>query len=123
MRTLLRFLPWALWLVCVNVSAATFWTGPEVSFSKTPFADPTLAANQDRLAAMPGEIATRIHKALAASQRPVGAGAGVLFHPLFARARRCGALSNERVTQVRASASVSRVFSPLDSYAHWANKC
>lgn len=51
MRTLLRFLPWALWLVCVDASAATFWTGPEVSFSKTPFADPALAANQDRLTA------------------------------------------------------------------------
>ena len=47
----MRFLPWALWLVWVHVSAATFWTGPEISFSKTPFADPTLAANQDRLTA------------------------------------------------------------------------
>ncbi len=55
-----------------------------------------LAVLVDRLHVMPGEIA-----------------AAVLFHPLFARARRSGALSPERVNQVRASASVSRVFSPL----------
>ena len=65
------------------------------------------------LASMPGEIATRIQAHLASSERPVAAGAPVLFHPLFARARRTGALSVERVNQVRASASVSRVFSPL----------
>ena len=65
------------------------------------------------LAGMSGEIATRIEAQLAASERPVAAGAPVLFHPLFARARRIGALSPERLTQVRASASVSRVFSPL----------
>ena len=65
------------------------------------------------LASMPGETATRIETLLAASERPCGAGASVLFHPLFARARRIGALSPERITQVRASASVSRVFSPL----------
>ena len=65
------------------------------------------------LASMPGETATRIEALLAASERPCGAGASVLFHPLFARARRIGALSPERITQVRASASVSRVFSPL----------
>ncbi len=65
------------------------------------------------LACMPGEIATRIHKALEGSHRPAGAGASMLFHPLFARARRNGALSPARITQVRASASVSRVFSPL----------
>ncbi|MEQ1831653.1 MAG: Gfo/Idh/MocA family oxidoreductase [Candidatus Eisenbacteria bacterium] len=65
------------------------------------------------LANMPAEIATRIQATLASSERPVAAGAPVLFHPLFARARRSGALSPERVTQVRASASVSRVFSPL----------
>lgn len=65
------------------------------------------------LAHMPGEIATRIQAALAGSKRPVAAGAPVLFHPLFARARRTGALAADRVTQVRASASVSRVFSPM----------
>ena len=65
------------------------------------------------LARMPGEVATRIHAALEGSNRPSAAGSAVLFHPLFARARGSGALSPERVTQVRASASVSRVFSPL----------
>jgi len=65
------------------------------------------------LHAMPGDVATRIEKTLAGSERPVAAGAPVLFHPLFARARRTGALSPERIQQVRASASVSRVFSPL----------
>ncbi len=65
------------------------------------------------LASMPGDVATRIQALLAGSERPVAAGAPVLFHPLFARARRIGALSQERITQVRASASVSRVFSPL----------
>lgn len=65
------------------------------------------------LAHMPGEIATRIEAMLASSERPVAAGAPVLFHPLFTRARRTGALAPERVSQVRASASVSRVFSPM----------
>lgn len=65
------------------------------------------------LHAMPVDAVTRIQAHLAGSERPVAAGAPVLFHPLFARARRSGALSPERVTQVRASASVSRVFSPL----------
>ena len=65
------------------------------------------------LHAMPGEIATRIQAHLAGSERPVAAGAPVMFHPLFARARRTGALSAERISHVRASASVSRVFSPL----------
>lgn len=65
------------------------------------------------LARMPAAIATRIEAELGGSERPVAAGSPVLFHPLFARARRTGALSPERVSQVRASASVSRVFSPL----------
>ena len=65
------------------------------------------------LHAMPGEIATRIQAHLAGSERPVAAGAPVMFHPLFARARRTGALTAERISHVRASASVSRVFSPL----------
>ncbi|HEY6194577.1 MAG TPA: Gfo/Idh/MocA family oxidoreductase [Candidatus Eisenbacteria bacterium] len=72
-----------------------------------------LAVLVDGLHAMPGEIASRIQALLAGSERPAAAGAPVLFHPLFARARRSGALSPERVNQVRASASVSRVFSPL----------
>lgn len=71
------------------------------------------------LANMPGETATRIEATLASSERPVAAGAPVLFHPLFARARRTGALAADRVTQVRASASVSRVFSPMaDTAGH-----
>lgn len=65
------------------------------------------------LHAMPGDAATRIQAHLAGSERPVAAGAPMLFHPLFARARRTGALTAERVSHVRASASVSRVFSPL----------
>jgi predicted dehydrogenase len=65
------------------------------------------------LHAMPGDVATRIQAHLAGSERPVAAGAPVLFHPLFARARRTGALTVERISHVRASASVSRVFSPL----------
>lgn len=65
------------------------------------------------LAAMPGPTAIRIRDLLAGSERPVAAGAPIMFHPLFARARRTGALSPERITQLRASASVSRVFSPL----------
>jgi len=65
------------------------------------------------LAGMPGEIATRIAAVLSGSEKATAAGAAVMFQPTFARARRSGALSAERVTQVRASASVSRVFSPL----------
>src|SRR5262245_23995946 len=65
------------------------------------------------LAGMPGETATRIAAVLSGSEKPTAAGAAVMFQPTFARARRSGALSAERVTQVRASASVSRVFSPL----------
>lgn len=30
-------------------NAATVWVGPEVTFSKAPFADPTMAVNQDSL--------------------------------------------------------------------------
>jgi len=65
------------------------------------------------LAGMPGETATRIAAVLSGSEKPTAAGASVMFQPTFARARRSGALSAERVSQVRASASVSRVFSPL----------
>jgi predicted dehydrogenase len=65
------------------------------------------------LAGMPGEIATRIAAVLSGSDKPTAAGSAVMFQPTFARARRSGALSAERVSQVRASASVSRVFSPL----------
>ena len=65
------------------------------------------------LAGMPGEIATRIAAALSGSEKTTAAGSAVMFQPTFARARRSGALSAERVTQVRASATVSRVFSPL----------
>jgi len=65
------------------------------------------------LAAMPGEAAVRIQAALTASERATAAGSAVMFQPTFARARRSGALSADRVSQVRASASVSRVFSPL----------
>lgn len=72
-----------------------------------------LAVLVDGLAAMPREAVDRIEKALLSSQRPVAAGSAVLFQPTFARARRTGALSAERLQQVRASASVSRVFSPL----------
>jgi predicted dehydrogenase len=72
-----------------------------------------LAVLVNGLHAMPGDAATRIQAHLAGSERPVAAGARMLFHPLFARARRTGALTAERVSHVRASASVSRVFSPL----------
>jgi len=65
------------------------------------------------LAAMPAETAMRIQASLSASERTVAAGAAVMFQPTFARARRTGALTADRVSQVRASASVSRVFSPL----------
>jgi predicted dehydrogenase len=65
------------------------------------------------LAAMPRVTADRIEAALASSGRPVAAGAAVMFQPTFARARRTGALSADHVQHVRASASVSRVFSPL----------
>jgi len=65
------------------------------------------------LAGMPGETATRIAAVLSGSEKPTAAGSAAMFQPTFARARRSGALSAERVTQVRASASVSRVFSPL----------
>lgn len=65
------------------------------------------------LAAMPRATADRIEAALASSGRPVAAGAAVMFQPTFARARRTGALSADHVQLVRASASVSRVFSPL----------
>lgn len=36
-------------LAAPAVRASTIWDGPEVSFTKTPGGDPTLAANQDRL--------------------------------------------------------------------------
>ncbi len=72
-----------------------------------------LAVLVNGLASMPREAAGRIEAALATSQRPVAAGAAVLFQPTFARARRTGALAVEHIQQVRASASVSRVFSPL----------
>jgi predicted dehydrogenase len=65
------------------------------------------------LAGMPAETATRIAAVLSGSEKATAAGAAVMFQPTFARARRSGALSAERVSQVRASASVSRVFSPL----------
>ncbi len=47
---LMKFLP-ALWLVFASgpAMAATVWTGSAVSFSKAPFANPTLASNQDSL--------------------------------------------------------------------------
>ena len=65
------------------------------------------------LAGMPRDAVDRIEKALTASRKPVAAGSAVLYQPTFARARRTGALSPDRLQQVRASASVSRVFSPL----------
>lgn len=65
------------------------------------------------LAAMPAEKAVRIQAILSASDRATAAGAAVMFQPTFARARRSGALGADRVSQVRASAMVSRVFSPL----------
>jgi len=64
------------------------------------------------LAGMPRDAARRIDAALAGSERPSAAGSSVLFQPTFARARRTGALSADRVQHVRASASISRVFSP-----------
>ena len=64
------------------------------------------------LAAMPRAAVDRIERALESCERPIAAGSAVLFQPTFARARRTGALSTEGLTQVRASASVSRVFSP-----------
>ncbi len=65
------------------------------------------------LAAMPADAVSRIEKALTSTQRPVAAGSAAMFLPTFARARRNGALSPERLQQVRASASISRVFSPV----------
>jgi hypothetical protein len=49
-RQLLKFVP-TLWLVLIGgtAMAATVWTGPAVSFSKAPFANPALPANQDFL--------------------------------------------------------------------------
>jgi len=46
-----------LLLPCVTASAATIWTGPMIAFEKAPFADPTLAANQDAI--VPGVALTR----------------------------------------------------------------
>lgn len=37
------------WAIAPGASAATFWTGPPVSFAKASFADPTLPENQDRI--------------------------------------------------------------------------
>ena len=37
-------------LATVPAGAAILWNGPTISFSKAAFADPTLPANQDRLA-------------------------------------------------------------------------
>ena len=59
-------------------------------------------------AALPAPVDGYVAKRTVQLGQRVAAGAPVLFHPLFARARRIGALSPERVTQVRASASVSR---------------
>src|SRR5262249_43983213 len=70
------------------------------------------------LAAMPGEAAVRIQAALSASERATAAGAAVMVQPTVARGRRSGALSADRVSQVRASASVSRVFSSLAQPGH-----
>ena len=64
------------------------------------------------LAGMPRADVDRIEKALESCERPVAAGSAVLFQPTFARARRTGALSPQGLQQVRATASVSRVFSP-----------
>ena len=64
------------------------------------------------LAAMPREAVDRIERALTLCDRPVAAGSAVLFQATFARARRTGALSPDGLHHVRASASVSRVFSP-----------
>jgi len=36
-------------VVSAGGASATVWTGPDVTFTKAAFADPTLAANQDRL--------------------------------------------------------------------------
>ena len=50
-RALMSLVAVTLVLVSMHASAATLWNGPEVSFTKAPFADPGLAANQDRLTA------------------------------------------------------------------------
>lgn len=39
----------ALLALLASSQAATVWTGPAITFSKAPFADPTQPANQDRL--------------------------------------------------------------------------
>jgi predicted dehydrogenase len=70
------------------------------------------------LAGMPRAAVDRIEKALESCERPVAAGSAVLFQPTFARARRTGALSPHGLQQVRASASVSRVFSPHTQPGH-----
>ena len=70
------------------------------------------------LAAMPRDVVDRIEKALTFCDRPVAAGSAVLFQATFARARRTGALSPHGLKQVRASASVSRVFSPHTAPGH-----
>ncbi len=49
LRGLVTWVPMALVLVSVHAAAATVWNGPVVSFTKSPFADPAVATNQDRL--------------------------------------------------------------------------
>ncbi len=36
-------------IICSDVQSQTIWTGPNITFSKAPLADPTEAANQDRI--------------------------------------------------------------------------
>ncbi|UCG73682.1 MAG: VPLPA-CTERM sorting domain-containing protein [Chromatiales bacterium] len=36
-------------MLTITANAATVWTGPEITFSKAAFADPTMAVNQDSL--------------------------------------------------------------------------
>lgn len=49
LRGLMTLAPVALVLASVHAAAATLWNGPAMTFNKAPFADPTLATNQDRL--------------------------------------------------------------------------
>lgn len=63
------------------------------------------------LTALPSAEAEELTARLESAGSTTGAAAPVLSLPLFARARRSGVLAPGRLTRLRASASVSRVFS------------
>jgi predicted dehydrogenase len=71
-----------------------------------------LAVLVDGLPVTYAEGASRLEPAIAGARAPVGCGIGVLFHPLFARA--ISVLQSNvlgRLSEIRASVYVSRVFS------------